>query len=536
MVALGLVIAQVVLAAPPVANFDISDTVPEIDQSVSFTSTVTDEDLDETHSFSWDFGDGESSTAENPSHAYETAGVKTVTLTVTDSADPSESTTVTHQLRVNAPPSPAFGFTPSNPNPSQPLTFTSSSSDPEGGLLLAWDLDDDGAFDDGSDPVEIWSFGTGGNHTVGLRVTDSDGVQRTTSQTVSVFNNTPPVASFTVTGANPVTPAVPDVGEAISLTSTSTDTDGSITRMDWDLDNDGAFDDGSRSPMPLQFQTSGQKTVGLRVQDSSGGTHSTTQQFRVNALPTAAINISNAEREPGQKRTVPLEGQDFIFTSANVLAIPGASPAPGCPALTGSPAGPASSDPEGPLSTFEWDLDNDGLYGAVDAEPVGATAASPVTGYPAGPRTVGLGVTDSDGAPKTRRRWRSTSTPHPLRILSHPPHPRCLLAASARCPPSPLLTPLSPPPPPFPPPPPPPGGGAEHHPERLHRVHARGAVARAGDHLQRIGDESNGQGDRQLGVGLRLRPFRSVQRRRGRHAGKPRLRECGREAHRPQGH
>ena len=33
MVALGLVIAQVVLAAPPVANFDISDTVPE-DRSV----------------------------------------------------------------------------------------------------------------------------------------------------------------------------------------------------------------------------------------------------------------------------------------------------------------------------------------------------------------------------------------------------------------------------------------------------------------------------------------------------------------------
>ena len=323
MVALGLVIAQVVLAAPPVANFDISDTVPEIDQSVSFTSTVTDEDLDDTHSFSWDFGDGESSTAENPSHAYETAGVKTVTLTVTDSADPPESTTVTHQLRVNAPPSPAFGFTPSNPNPSQPLTFTSSSSDPEGGLLLAWDLDDDGAFDDGSDPVEIWSFGTGGNHTVGLRVTDSDGVQRTTSQTVSVFNNTPPVASFTVTGANPVTPAVPDVGEAISLTSTSTDSDGSITRMDWDLDNDGAFDDGSRSPMPLQFQTSGQKTVGLRVQDSSGGTHSTTQ--RSGSTPCRRLPSTSRTPRGSQARSGPCRSR--VRTSS--LPLPMCSRSPG---------------------------------------------------------------------------------------------------------------------------------------------------------------------------------------------------------------
>ena len=418
-VAVGLVIAQVVLAAPPGVSFTASDDVPEIDQSVNFISSVSDSDPDDTHSYAWDFGDGATSTSENPSHAYETAGVMTVTLTVTDSAN--ESSTSMRQVRVNTPPTAVFNVDPANPLPNQSVTFTSTSSDGlEGPVSHSWDLDNDGAFDDGSDPSENRPFPTGGNYMVRLRVTDSDGAQTTTSQTVSVFNNTPPVASFTVLGANPVTPAVPDVGEAISLTSTSTDSDGTITRVDWDLDNDGAFDDGSRSPMPLQFQTAGQKTVGLRVTDSSGGTHSTTQTFRVNALPTAAINISNAEREAGQRRTVPLEGQDFIFTSAGVQAIPGASPAPGCPVLTGSPAGPASSDPEGPLSTFEWDLDNDGLYGAQDAEPVGATAASPATGYSAGPRTVGLRVTDSDGAQDTETLLFNVNAPPTPSFLIEP--------------------------------------------------------------------------------------------------------------------
>jgi PKD repeat protein len=396
--ALGLVIAQIVVAAPPVASFTTSDPVPNVGQSIDFTATVTDEPED-THTFAWTFGDGGTSSAQNPSHSYSSSGVMTVTLTVTDSEATPNSVTVSQQVRVNALPNAAFHFTPTNPNPNQNITFTSDSTDAEGAVAHAWDLDNDGSFDDGSDPSEQWSFPTGGTKTVRLRVTDGDGATDEVSGTVSVFQNSPPMASFNVAGTNPVTPDVPDVNETVTFTSTSTDPNGNdtIARRDWDLDNDGNFDDGDRVTAQRSFTTPGDKTVRLLVTDTSGATNSTTRTFRVNALPTAAINLLSPEAEPGQKRTVPLAGQEFAFTSGAVPAISGSAPAPGCPPLTGSAAAGGSSDPApGGLSGFEWDLNNDGTYelsgAGLDIVP------SPAAGYPAGPRTVGLRVTDSDGA------------------------------------------------------------------------------------------------------------------------------------------
>jgi PKD repeat protein len=51
--------------------------------SVAFTDTSTDSD-GTIASWLWDFGDSATSTLQNPTHAYTTAGAKTVRLTVTD--------------------------------------------------------------------------------------------------------------------------------------------------------------------------------------------------------------------------------------------------------------------------------------------------------------------------------------------------------------------------------------------------------------------------------------------------------------------
>ena len=51
---------------------------------VNFTDTSTDANTDDTLTWSWDFGDEETSTDQNPSHTYAEAGTYNVTLTVTD--------------------------------------------------------------------------------------------------------------------------------------------------------------------------------------------------------------------------------------------------------------------------------------------------------------------------------------------------------------------------------------------------------------------------------------------------------------------
>jgi PKD repeat protein len=103
-----------------------------------------------------------------------------------------------------------------------PLTVTfdgTKSSDLEGDALsYAWDLDNDGAYDDATTPTTTATFNTEGTYTVGLKVTDALGGTNTTSVTVYPGND-PPQAVIDTPGDSTTW----SVGDHITFSGHATD-------------------------------------------------------------------------------------------------------------------------------------------------------------------------------------------------------------------------------------------------------------------------------------------------------------------------
>ena len=83
---------------PPTAAFTSSCSA----LTCTFTSTSSDPD-GSINAYSWTFGDGGMSSAQNPGHTYGTGGTYTVTLTVTD--DRGAANAVSHDVTPTQPPS-----------------------------------------------------------------------------------------------------------------------------------------------------------------------------------------------------------------------------------------------------------------------------------------------------------------------------------------------------------------------------------------------------------------------------------------------
>jgi PKD repeat protein len=176
---------------PPNASFTYSCT----DLTCSFTDTSTDND-GSIASQSWSFGDGATSTAQNPSHTYQTSGDYTVTLTVTDDGGLSDSAAqpvTVSDGTVNQPPAASFTFDCTDLD----CSFDGSgSSDSDGSIVsYAWTFDD-GATATGS--TANHTYAAGGTYTVTLTVTDDGGLTGSQTQSVTV---TEPVASDIVLSA-----------------------------------------------------------------------------------------------------------------------------------------------------------------------------------------------------------------------------------------------------------------------------------------------------------------------------------------------
>ncbi len=86
----------------PIASFSYTPAAPSTSDMVVFSDSSSDSD-GSLITWIWDFGDGNTSTVQNPTHTFAAAGTYVVTLTVTDNGGASD-TTSTNITVVAAPP------------------------------------------------------------------------------------------------------------------------------------------------------------------------------------------------------------------------------------------------------------------------------------------------------------------------------------------------------------------------------------------------------------------------------------------------
>ncbi len=283
----------VTIAATLAADFTSSPAHPTIGGTVSFTSTVTGGTT--PYSYSWTFGDGGTSTAANPTHAYATSGLFTVTLTVSDSSTPAQSKTASHSVTVAGPVSADFASSPSAPTAGQTVTFTSTVSGGTAPYTYSWTFGDGGT-SSAANPTH--AYATAGVFTVTLMVTDSSTPAQSATASHTVTVSGPLTADFTSSPVHPV------IGGTVSFTSTVAGGTGPYS-YSWTFGDGGT----STAASPTHAYTAaGTFTVTLTVTDSSTPVQSKTASHTVTVASAlvASFTISPAS---------PTIGQTVTFTS-----------------------------------------------------------------------------------------------------------------------------------------------------------------------------------------------------------------------------
>ena len=156
----------------PEADFTFSPSDPTDRDTVRFTDYSIDTDGDIVL-YEWVFGDGNTSTIQNPDHRYGDNGTYTVSLKVTDNGGATDIASRDISIK-NVKPFPDFKFTPqSQVKVGTVLNFKDNSTDLDG-IILNWTWDfGDGIIAYGNKTEH--SYTNAGIYSVTLWITDDDG-------------------------------------------------------------------------------------------------------------------------------------------------------------------------------------------------------------------------------------------------------------------------------------------------------------------------------------------------------------------------
>ena len=421
-------------------------------------------------SWSWSFGDGAVSTAQNPAYSYAADGTYTVTLTVTDGE--GATATATQTLTVaNTPPVATDNAYTTDEDVAVSGNFMTDGvpdSDPDGDPITVLDISvpvSFGTVTGGADGNFTYTPPPNFSGTDSFRYSIIDGISGGSTGTVTITVNPvndAPVAAFTHDC----------LGRGCAFSNGSKDVDGPIVAWSWNF-GDGAL--STVSSPTHSYAVDGIYTVTLTATDDLGATDTVSKAVTVaNTVPVATADAYTTAEDSAVSGNVLTDGVadsdadgDALTVTANTnplngivsVAATGAFTYTPNPDFNGSDSfgytisdgnggtatatvgitvnsvndGPvagfsfictdldcgftdASTDIDGTIAAWSWDFGD----GAI------STAQSPTHGYAAvdATYTVTLTVTDNQGATDTTAQSVTVVNPFP------PDAPSGLIGAS----------------------------------------------------------------------------------------------------------
>lgn len=177
----------------PAIEFSVNTTTPNIYSAVQFTDASTNYPT----AWTWNFGDGTTSTLKNPTHSYTSLGTFDVTLTAYQSLNASITNTSTKTgyitvTSTSGAPVASFTGSPTTVGVSSPVSFADAST----GSPTSWSW----TFGDSSTSTlqnPTHAYGSIGLYTVNLTVANVNGTSTLSRAAYINVTATPPVSNTT---------------------------------------------------------------------------------------------------------------------------------------------------------------------------------------------------------------------------------------------------------------------------------------------------------------------------------------------------
>jgi len=167
----------------PIANFTWNPSNPSTNDPVQFTDTSIDPGKGIVE-WNWNFGDGDSSNDQNPSHLFMDDGNYSVCLTVKDNEDATD--TICKMVHIdNVGPIANYSYDPIDPMTDDAIYFIDESVDTDGFIAnWLWDFGDD---NNSNEQHPIHQYEQALAYSVCLTVWDDDGKTNMTCKEIKVI-------------------------------------------------------------------------------------------------------------------------------------------------------------------------------------------------------------------------------------------------------------------------------------------------------------------------------------------------------------